>query len=76
MDPVISREFGGRARPIPSRYHLDWIFSAKRELPDELRGFVEWPCEMAYSFGGRREKETGEGDGEVKGGRRWRVRGE
>lgn len=52
MEPVISREFGGRSRPIPSRYHLDWIFSANRELPPDLRDLVKWPNEMALSFGG------------------------
>lgn len=57
MEPIVSREFGNRPRPIPSRYHLDWIFSARRELPNELRGFVRWPEETASQFGSVKEVE-------------------
>ncbi|CAG8981885.1 hypothetical protein HYALB_00013920 [Hymenoscyphus albidus] len=51
LEPIIEREFGGRRRPMSSRFHLDWISCACNEMPVNMRHYLKWPSEMADLFG-------------------------
>ncbi|KAH9212354.1 hypothetical protein DL95DRAFT_304365 [Leptodontidium sp. 2 PMI_412] len=48
-DPIIGREWSGRNKSTPVRYHLDWIYSVCDMLPDDKKKFNGWPRAVADS---------------------------
>jgi hypothetical protein len=45
--PIINREWAGRKRSTPVRNHLDQIYQLAKGIPDEFRGYLDWPLAIA-----------------------------
>ncbi|KAN0104172.1 hypothetical protein V8E51_009917 [Hyaloscypha variabilis] len=45
--PIINREWAGRKRSTPARNHLDQIYQLAKGIPDEYRGYLDWPLAIA-----------------------------
>ncbi|PVH81305.1 hypothetical protein DL98DRAFT_624687 [Cadophora sp. DSE1049] len=47
--PIIDREWSGRIKSTPVRYHSDWIYSVCGMLPGDKKKFNDWPRAVADS---------------------------
>jgi hypothetical protein len=49
--PITDREWSGKNKSTPVRYHLDWIYSVCDMLPNDKKKFNDWPRAVADSVG-------------------------